>query len=116
MVVVAEGVTLAGEHGAGEEHDRDHENDPGDDHDPRRDLIEPVVLCSERLRPRWWAGRRLGFGCLGHDLIMPRRAPAINNRARESRPSYDKNTQANFKLTTRMSVIPAMIATQAATW
>jgi hypothetical protein len=30
--------------------------------------------------------------------------------------SYAQNTQANFRLTTRMSVIPAMIATQAATW
>ena len=101
MVVVAEWVSLAGEHGAGEEHDRDHENDPGDDHDPRRDLIEPVVLCRERLRPRGWAGRRLGFRCLGHDLIMPRRAPAINQpRSRVAavlRPEHPGELQADHQ-------------------
>jgi len=77
VVVVPEMVGSAGRPNAGEEDDRNDENDARDDHHPRRDVIEPGVACHVRRRR---AGRRLerGFGCLGHDLIMPTCRPAIN--------------------------------------
>jgi hypothetical protein len=39
-MVLAEGVVMPGDRGTGEEDDRHHENDAGDDHHPRRDLVE----------------------------------------------------------------------------
>ncbi len=69
------------DHGAGKEYDRQDENDPGDDHDPRRDRIEP-----RRLGPRRWRRRRSrgdgsrlgrGFGRFSHALNI---AQACNRR------------------------------------
>ena len=45
-------VVMPAEHGTGEEDHRHDENDPRDNHDPRRDLIEPARRCCVRLRRR----------------------------------------------------------------
>ena len=69
------------DHGAGKEYDRQDENDPGDDHDPRRDRIEPRRLGPRRRRGRRSCGdgSRLGrmFGCFAHALNI---AQADNRR------------------------------------
>ncbi len=40
-VVMAERVAMSADRGAGEEDDRNDENNPGDDHHPGRSLVEP---------------------------------------------------------------------------
>jgi hypothetical protein len=83
-MVVAILRAVAGELGAGEKDDRQHENGAGHDHDPRRGLIEPSMLCCKRSRGDVRVRRRLdrGFGCLGHVSIMPSHGPAINQQRR----------------------------------
>jgi hypothetical protein len=84
-VVRAERMIMPGDRGASEEDDRHDENRAGDDHHPRRSLVEPRRLRYGRrcVRRRRRAGGRLelGLGCLGHPSIMPTRAPAIKRRA-----------------------------------
>lgn len=68
--VVASMVTVAGDFEAGEENGRDDEQDPGDDHDPRREPVQPIGLdrcrrwhsggSGDRSRPGW------GFRCFTH--------------------------------------------------
>ena len=81
-VVMTERVIMPGDEGTGEEDDRHDENRAGDNHHPRRSLVEPRMFQCVGRRRRW-PGRRLelGLGCLGHPSIMPTRAPAINGRA-----------------------------------
>ena len=93
VVVMAEGVVVSGDRGAGEENDRHHENDASDDHYPRRYLVEPGMLYRIGGRRYIWRRRRRRldrrFGCLGHVLIMPRHGPTINQpRARVCRASF----------------------------
>ena len=85
-VVRAERVIMPGDRGASEEDNRHDENRAGDDHHPRRSLVEPRRLRygRRRVRRRRRAGVRrleLGLGCLGHPSIMPTRAPTIKRRA-----------------------------------
>src|SRR6516225_1911464 len=77
-VVRAERMIMPRDRGAGEEDDRHDENRAGDNHHPRRSLVEPRMFQCVGRRRRW-PGRRLelGLGCLGHPSIMPTRAPAI---------------------------------------
>jgi hypothetical protein len=68
--------------GAGEEDNRHHENDAGNNHHPGRDLVQPRRPRSERMRwrRRDRGGRRdLRFRYLGHLSIMPRQLPAIKH-------------------------------------
>jgi hypothetical protein len=69
------------DHGAGEEYDRQDENDPGDNHHPRRGRIEPRWLgpWGRRGRGNRGDGSRLGrrFGCFAHALNI---AQAYNRR------------------------------------
>jgi hypothetical protein len=80
MVMVAIGLTVFGELHAGEEDDRQHEQNACHDHHPRRGPIEAGVLRRGRVHRRGRPRRRLnrGFGCLGHVSIMPRQSPADN--------------------------------------
>ena len=89
-VVMTERVILPGDEGAGEEDDRDDENSPSDDHDPRRSLVEP-----RGPRNAWWRRRtgrwrtggwrlEMGLGCLSHPTIMPTSAPAIKHRTHKA--------------------------------
>ena len=85
-VVRAERVITPGNGGAGEEDNRHDENRAGDDHHPRRSLVEPRRLrhgrrCVWRWRRAGVRRLELGLGCLGHPSIMPTRAPAIKRRA-----------------------------------
>ena len=76
-VMMAEGLVMPGDCGASEEDNRHDENRAGDDHHPRRSLVEPrgfrYVRRYVRRRRRRAGGRRLelGLGCLGHPSIMP---------------------------------------------
>jgi hypothetical protein len=69
------------DHGAGKEYDRQDEDDPGDNHHPRRGRIEPRRLGPWRRRGRRSCGdgSRLGrmFGCFAHTLNI---AQAYNRR------------------------------------
>jgi hypothetical protein len=60
-------VTVAGDFEAGEENGRDDKQDPGHDHNPRREPIEPIRF---NRRGRWLGrdGRRPGWGfrCFTH--------------------------------------------------
>jgi hypothetical protein len=84
MMVVAIRVTVFGELDAGEEDDRQHEQNACHNHHPRRGAIKAVVLGRGRIHRRGWPRRRLnrGFGCLGHVSIMPRQSPADNQLRR----------------------------------
>jgi hypothetical protein len=70
--VVASVVTVvAGDLEAGEENSRDDEQDPGDDHNPRREPVEPIRFSrlsrmrgGDRSRPGW------GFWCFTHAEMM----------------------------------------------
>jgi hypothetical protein len=66
-VVVASVVTQVGDAEAGEENRRDDEQDPGHDHDPRCEPVEPVGLhrCS-RCRSGDRGRRGWGFRCFTH--------------------------------------------------
>jgi hypothetical protein len=62
---------VAGELEAGEENGRDDEQDPGDDHNPRRESVEPIrfsrlsrVRGGDRSRPGW------DFRCFTHAEMM----------------------------------------------
>jgi hypothetical protein len=85
MVVVM--MVMAGDRGAGEEDDRHHENDAGDDHDPRRDLVKPGRPRTVQMRWRRRCSCRIrldrGFGYLGHVSIMPTHAPVIKHRRQQ---------------------------------
>ena len=71
-IVVASVVTVvAGNLEAGEEDGRDDEQDPGDDHNPRREPVEPIRFggldCGvggDRSRPGW------DFRCFTHAEMM----------------------------------------------
>jgi hypothetical protein len=78
VMVVAVGLVVPGDCGAGEEDNRRDENDASDDHDPRRGLVEPGTLYHVRRRSRV-GGRRLdrGFWWFSHLLIMPRHGTPI---------------------------------------
>ena len=80
MMVVAIGLTVLGDLDAGEEDDRQHEQNACHDHHPRRRTIKAGVLGRGRVYRRRWPRRRLnrGFGWLGHVTIMPRQSPADN--------------------------------------
>lgn len=85
-VVRAERVIMPGDRGASEEDNRDDENRAGDDHHPRRSLVEPrglgrVRRCGRRRRRAGVRRLELWLGCLGHPSIMPTRAPAAKRRA-----------------------------------
>jgi hypothetical protein len=84
MVVVAIGLTVLRELDAGEEDNRQHEQNACHDHHPCRGPIEAGVLGRGRVYRRGRPHRRLnrGFGCLGHVLIMPRQSPADNQLRR----------------------------------
>lgn len=71
--------------GAGEEDDRHNENDAGDDHHPRSDLVKPRRPCSLQMRWRRDRGGRLhvGFRYLGHLSIMPTHVPVIKPRLQQ---------------------------------
>jgi hypothetical protein len=65
--VVASVMTQVGHAEAGEENGRDDENDSGDDHDPRREPVEPIGfdrhgrwLGGDGSRPGW------DFRCFTH--------------------------------------------------
>lgn len=84
VVAVMAGVVRSHDHGAREEYDRDDENDPGDDHHPRRGGVEPARfgLRHQRWRRRWRGrgdGSRRGrwFRCFTHFLNI---APASDGR------------------------------------
>jgi hypothetical protein len=69
-VVMATVVTvMAGNPEAGEEHAHRDEDDPGDDHNPRREPVEPIRF--DR-RGRWLGGdgSRPGFRCFTHAQMM----------------------------------------------
>jgi hypothetical protein len=72
MVVIAIRLVMPGNCGAGEEDNRHDENNAGNDHHPRRSLVEPGRLCHRRRR-RGVRRDRLdrGFGWFSHLLIMP---------------------------------------------
>jgi hypothetical protein len=62
---------VAGDPEAGEENGRDDEQDASDDHNPRREPVEPVrfsrlrrMRSGDRSRPGW------GFRCFTHAEIM----------------------------------------------
>ncbi len=88
MVVVM--MVMDGDCGAGEEDHRHHENDAGDDHHPRRDLVEPrrprsVHMLRRRRRARvglraYQRRLEVRFRWLGHVSIMPTHAPVIKHR------------------------------------
>lgn len=65
--VVASMVTVAGDFEAGEENGRDDEQDPGHDHYPCREPVQPIGF--DRYR-RWGSGDRgrpgWGFRCFAH--------------------------------------------------
>jgi hypothetical protein len=69
VVVASVVVMMAGDLEAGEEDGRDDEQDAGDDHDPRREPVEPI-------RFDWlscWRGgdrSRPGFRCFTHAEMM----------------------------------------------
>ena len=97
LVMVAPAVVIS-HHGTGKENVRHDEDDPRDDHDPRRDLIKPVWLFS--VSRRWgWRRRRSGrsrlrrqrrrcgrsrlrqpFRYFTHLSIMPRRRGPVQPR------------------------------------
>jgi hypothetical protein len=64
--VVVPVAVVAGDAEAGEENGRDDEQDPGHDHNPRGEPIEPIRLS----RCSWRGGGRcrpgLGFRCFAH--------------------------------------------------
>ena len=69
--VMASVVVVAGQFEAGEENTHDDEQDAGDDHNPRREPVEPIRfnrLCrmrgGDRGRPGW------GFRCFTHAEMM----------------------------------------------
>ena len=70
------------------------------------------------------AAVRVFGSCLDHAHAWPghqpiarvSRTPKCRHPLTRHLPSQFQNTQANFRMTTAMSVIPAMIATQAAAW
>ena len=70
---------------AGEEDDRHNENDAGDDHHPRSDLVKPRRPCSLQMLWRRDRGGRLhvGFRYLGHLSIMPTHVPVIKPRLQQ---------------------------------
>jgi hypothetical protein len=84
VMVVAIGLAVLGELDAGEEDNRQHEQNACHDHHPRRGPIEAGVLGRGRVYRRGRPRRRLnrGFGCLGHVSIMPRQSPADNQLRR----------------------------------
>lgn len=84
MVMVAIGLTVLGELDAGEEDNRQHEQNACHDHHPSRGPIEAGVLARSRVYRRGRPRRRLnrGFGWLGHVSIMPRQSPADNQLRR----------------------------------
>jgi hypothetical protein len=71
MVVIAIRLVMPGDCSAGEEDNRHDENNAGNDHHPRRSLVESGRLCRRRRR-RGVRGDRLdrGFGWFSHLLIM----------------------------------------------
>jgi hypothetical protein len=75
--------------GTGEEDHRDNENNSGDDHHPRRSLVEPRILCRIRRRSRVSGGRLdCGFRCFSHLLIMPRHRTTIKHSVQEVTVNY----------------------------
>ncbi len=84
VMVVAIRLPVVGELDAGEEDDRQHEQNACHNHHPRRGPIEAGVLGRGRVYRRGRPRRRLNrrFGCLGHVSIMPRQSPADNQLRR----------------------------------
>jgi hypothetical protein len=84
VMVVAIRLPVVGELDAGEEYDRQHEQNACHNHHPRRGPVEAGVLGRGRVYRRGRPGGRLnrGFGCLGHVSIMPRQSPADNQLRR----------------------------------
>jgi hypothetical protein len=72
-------VVMPKDHGAGKEYDRQDENDPGDDHDPRRGHIKAGRLDRSwghgSLRDGSRPGRR--FGRFSHALTIAQLVPAV---------------------------------------
>jgi hypothetical protein len=89
VVVIAIGLVVPGDCGAGEEDNRHDENNASDDHHPRRSLVEPGSLCHVRRRSRVSGGRLdRGFGWFSHLLIMPRHRTAIKRSAHKVTVNY----------------------------
>jgi len=84
VMAEGEGLIMPGDCGASEEDDRHDENNAGDDHHPRRSLVEPRRLRYGRRRAGGWR-LDLVLGCLGHLSIMPTCAPTNKHRALFSR-------------------------------
>jgi hypothetical protein len=80
-VVILVAVVMPEDYGAGEEDDRQDENDPGDNHHPRRGRIQPRRLGPWRRRGRRSCGdgSRLGrgFGCFAHALNIAQPITAV---------------------------------------
>jgi hypothetical protein len=84
VVRVMTAVVVPENYGAGKEYDRQDENDPGDNHNPRCGCVEPGRLGLRRWR-RWRScgdGSRLGFGCFAHALNIAQ-ARLRRNRFRQ---------------------------------
>ena len=68
-VVMASVVAVAGDFEAGEENGRDDEQDSGDDHNPRREPVEPIGFNGLGWLASWrpwsaWLGFQVFHSCL----------------------------------------------------
>jgi hypothetical protein len=89
VMVVAVGLIVPGDCGAGEEGNRHDENDASDDHNPRRGLVEPGTRRHVRRRSRVGGGRLdRGFWWFSHLLIMPRQGTPIKRCTHEVTVKY----------------------------
>jgi hypothetical protein len=109
VVGVITAVVMPENYGAGKEYDRQDENDPGDNHNPRRGRVEPGRLGPRRWR-RWRRcgdGSRLGrgFGCFTHALNI---AQAHNRRDRFRQQNCCELTPGTSVPVTAMTRSPAL--------
>jgi hypothetical protein len=71
VVPVVASVVVAGELEAGEENTQDDKQDPGDDHYPRREPVEPIGFSGlSRMRGGDRSRPGLGFRCFTHAEMM----------------------------------------------
>jgi hypothetical protein len=100
-IAVVTVVVVPEDYGAGKKDDRQDENDPGDNHNPRRGRVEPGRLGSRR-RCRWWRGcgngSRLGrgFGCFTHALNI---AQAFNRRNGFRQQNCCESRRGSYRIT-----------------
>ena len=103
VVGVITAVVMPENYGAGKEYDRQDENDPGDNHNPRRGRVELGRLGPRRWR-RWRRWRRCGdgsrlgrgFGCFTHTLNI---APTYNRRNEFRQQTCCESRRGTYRMT-----------------